>query len=596
MSLNLHKSKSINIFTKLSKPKNIFQNENSSGIKSYKDFIKKESVLKYLKNFLTQREPSFIKYNFLSIKNLNNRDLPSAIQMEREIKNSSNTYRNNKTKSKSILDYKHNILMRNDNKIRQINSMKYITSLKHLYSNKNNFQKYPNNVGSFSPINKFRLMKINETLKLINPPCITKESNLEDSLDKKLFNNKLKLDSNNNKIQVKYEKNKNSKIKEIYKNKIDKVNSFQLLNVKKEIIKNNYLNSNDQKEIESYYIDDINNSKIFSGNKKVQDNIINNNYKNEILKTEIISLDKNNINYFENIRKENGANINKINENFENNEHLNYYNKYKMNIMENCINKLNFDYSDGNYSNTNIHNYLINDDQNKIIFPNKDILNEIENKNTHKNNISKKDVKKEQLINKYKLNQILLQNQIFQTDILENKENIKTENINTQKDLVLFMKDKILMEKNNLNNNIKKDSNNKKNLKINFDKIKSNYLNEAERKNLNENCNAKNKNYIESFSDRGNYKKNPEKLFLSIKHNNKNSQLIKKSKANLELLLDDFQNSEEKQYNENKHAVKQRKKNYINFRKSKAIEFLSKKSVIMPPNDYTPSSPFIYSF
>ena len=177
------------------------------------------------------------------------------------------------------------------------------------------------------------------------------------------------------------------------------MNSFQLLNVKKEIIKNNYLNSNDQKEIESYYIDDINNSKIFSGNKKVQDNIINNNYKNEILKTEIISLDKNNINYFENIRKENGANINKINENFENNEHLNYYNKYKMNIMENCINKLNFDYSDGNYSNTNIHNYLINDDQNKNIFPNKDILNEIENKNTHKNNISKKDVKKEQLIN-----------------------------------------------------------------------------------------------------------------------------------------------------------------------------------------------------
>ena len=596
MSLNLHKAKSINIFTKLSRPKILYQNEKSSRIITYKDSLKKKGAFNYLKGFLTSRETSLIQYNFLNIKNLKSKNILSTIQKKSEYKNSSKIYRTNTSNNKAILESNYKVLARNNSKINQINSMKFKISLKHFFSNNDNFQKYPNNMGSFSPKNRYRLMKIYETLKFINPPCKTKESNLDNTLNKKQNNNKLNLEPNKKKLLKNKGKNKNPKKAELINYKIDKVNSFQLLNIKQKVNKNNFLNSDDKKEIQNN-LDNKNYNEIVSENKKEQDNILTNDYENEEKITKIITSDeKNLINSVENLKEENEYNLNEFNKNIDNKEQLDDNNNYyKINIMENCLNKLYFDYSDGNYPNTNIYNYLINDEQNKNMIINKEIINRIVNQNDDKKNIKKKDLKKEQIINKNKLNRILNKNQIIQTDINENKENINTENIKSIKDIALPLKDEIILNKNNLNNNNndKNDSDNKKNI----DKNKINKLSEEKTKNLKDNHFEESKNNINLLSDLGSPEKNQEKVVdLPIKRNNKNSKVIKKPKLNLEQLLDDLQKSENNQYNENINSVKPKKNNFINSRKFKSIEFIGKNSVIMPPNEYTPSNPFIYSF
>ena len=157
------------------------------------------------------------------------------------------------------------------------------------------------------------------------------------------------------------------------------------------------------------------------------------------------------------------------------------------------------------------------------------------------------------------------------------------------------MKDEIILNKNNLNNN--NNDNNDSGNKKNIDKNKINKLSEEKTKNLKDNHFEESKNNINLLSDLGSPEKNHEKVVvLPIKRNNNNSKRMKKPKLNLEQLLDDLQKSENNQYNENINSVKPKKNNFINSRKFKSIEFIGKNSVIMPPNEYTPSNPFIYSF
>ena len=91
---------------------------------------------------------------------MKSKNILSTIQKKSEYKNSSKIYRTNTSNNKAILESNYKVLARNNSKINQINSMKFKISLKHFFSNNDNFQKYPNNIGSFSPKNRYRLMKI----------------------------------------------------------------------------------------------------------------------------------------------------------------------------------------------------------------------------------------------------------------------------------------------------------------------------------------------------------------------------------------------------------------------------------------------------
>jgi hypothetical protein len=121
--------------------------------------------------------------------------------------------------------------------------------------------------------------------------------------------------------------------------------------------------SKGRKETESDFKEDNINFMIFSGINKDQEKkeILNNDDENNL--QEIIYSDDNSLNLNDNIKEEN-KNENKeifyINKNVINADKLENSNNYnKINIMENCLNKLYFDYSDGNYTNSSIKFYKL---------------------------------------------------------------------------------------------------------------------------------------------------------------------------------------------------------------------------------------------
>ena len=626
MSLNLHKAKTINNFlSKLKRPKKIFNNNENSSRVVHKNYIKKEGLLDCLNSFLTPRRPYLIKQNLLNIKNKNSKNYLRTIQSKNEFKSPSNITTINKSKSKTIIDSYHKILFRNNPRIiNKINSLKYKNNLKNLFFNSNNNDKnnYPDRMGSFSPRNKFRLMKIYETLKFIKTPCTTKESNKEIIYNKEKLNNELNSDLTKEQFFYKKEKNNKYNKKEIKFYKIQNVNSLQFLKIKKEKIQNNYMISKGRKETESDFKEDNINFMIFSGINKDQEKkeILNNDDENNL--QEIIYSDDNSLNLNDNIKEEN-KNENKeifyINKNVINADKLENSNNYnKINIMENCLNKLYFDYSDGNYTNSNNYKYLNSESQENNIIINKKIINKkFENigkniKNNEvinepiindfqlKNNLEplkkEKDFSKE---NKNGLNKIASKNpnQLRPADSIEDKENINTENIIKTTDIILSLDNETFTDKNNISN-IKKSSNTKKREEFIYDNNKQNKLNEIKKINLNLNYLYENKNYlnIQLLSDRTNDIKNRKKILSTNKNFYRHSKLIKVPKNNLELLLDKIPKHEKDNTFLNTHSAKPNKNNYKNLRKSKIIEFINKNSAIMPPNDYNSSNQFIYSF
>ena len=626
MSLNLHKAKTINNFlSKLKRPKKIFNNNENSSRVVHKNYIKKEGLLDCLNSFLTPRRPYLIKQNLLNIKNKNSKNYLRTIQSKNEFKSPSNITTINKSKSKTIFDSYHKILFRNNPRIiNQINSLKYKNNLKNLFFNSNNNDKnnYPDRMGSFSPRNRFRLMKIYETLKFIKTPCTTKESNKEIIYNKEKLNNELNSDLTKEQFFYKKEKNNKYNKKEIKFYKIQNVNSLQFLKIKREKIQNNYMISKGRKETESDFKEDNINFMIFSGINKDQEKkeILNNDDDNNL--QEIIYSDDNSLNLNDNIKDEN-KNENKeifyINKNVINADKLENSNNYnKINIMENCLNKLYFDYSDGNYTNSNNYKYLNSESQENNIIINKKIINKkFENigkniKNNEvinepiindfqlKNNLEplkkEKDFSKE---NKNGLNKIANKNpnQLRPMDSIEDKENINTENIIKTSDIILSLDNETFTDKNNISN-IKKGSNTKKREEFIYDNNKQDKLNEIKKINLNLNYLYENKNYlnIQLLSDRTNDIKNRKKILSTNKNFYRHSKLIKVPKNNLELLLDKIPKHEKDNTFLNTHSAKPNKNNYKNLRKSKIIEFINKNSAIMPPNDYNSSNQFIYSF
>ena len=640
MSLNIRKAKTINnLFTKLSKTKNSIQgHEYQSNLKgSNKDLTKKENILDYLKSFLTQRKPFLMRENNILIKERNCKNYLSTLPTKREIVSPANI------KSKGIFDLNTNIKYRNTFKINQLNSAKYKNSSKIFYKN-DNYKNYSNKIKGFSPRNKYKLIKIYQSLHMLTP-YPTKQPNLEKDFknfeknrkSNDIINKELNIDSNNDKLKKnKTNKNiinkENKKENEIIFYKIENVNSFQLLNKNRN---NGVVINNKYKMKEKNYVEENSlKEKIVNGDTpktyleylKIQKikNVLKNDEPKTIYKQE---KNKEDITFNINNEKKEKNNINKKiveknnnkSEYYIKNEESDIYKKYnKKNIMGNCLNKLFFDYSDGNYPNTTNYNYLNGDNKDNNIIINKEIIiNTKKEKNIKRNEQAIPINLKNELISSYfekeeksmvhnspkkkekinKNNKILVPNQIYRNDFIENKENINTENIKRPKNQVLFMDND--MQNNKMNRStIKNESNNKIINEIIPDKNKS-YLKEMDNINLNMNYLLENKNFvnIQLLSNvHRNTKNNTKKIIPPNSNFYKNSKVIKNPQTNLDFLLDRIPRHEkffdDKNYVRS-HSVKNSTINNDILRRNKIVEYISKNSSIMPPNDYNVSTHLI---
>ena len=594
MSLNIRKAKTINNF--LEKVKNfhkIINNKQKSIKEISKKFRKDEDMLEYLQSFLTPRRPSLVKQSYFYIKNKNNNHHISTIQSKSEIRYPSNM------KSNSIFRTKHNIIYRN-NIYSQINTLENKTNSSRLSYDTINQKNYTKNLIGFSPKNRYKLMEIYNKLHSIKTPCLTKESNSKKTfkffksdnfhkefnsefnkdyynIDKSINNNKLKNNKKNNKIK---DNNIIGKSK-IDSYKIQNVNSLKFSKINKEnIINNNITLKEKEDEIdlkEKNEIEFLSEKK----NENINNHIING-YKN-YLKTN--TPDKNdvkinNTEYNKDDNKKVNEIINKIKEKDKNDNQENLNKYYKANIMENCLNKLFFDYSDGNYTYANNYNYTNDENINENIIINKEkLVKKVENiKPKFETDYLINDEKN---INKNNFNQKLIENNLSEKVNLENKENINTENINIDKDIILSLDDEEIDSKNNQKN------------------LNQNLLNKLKKINFNLNYLYENKNFVNIQLLHENPKKNPKQLINSKNDFFRNSKLIKKSKTNLKFLSDNIpkhENIKNEKYFSNSHSIENNKIYKQNFRKNKIFEYINKNSAIMPPNNYIPSSKIISGF
>lgn len=594
MSLNIRKAKTINNF--LEKVKNfhkIINNKQKSIKEISKKFRKDEDMLEYLQSFLTPRRPSLVKQSYFYIKNKNNNNHISTIQSKSEIRYPSNM------KSNSIFRTKQNIIYRN-NIYSQINTLENKTNSSRLSYDTINQKNYTKNLIGFSPKNRYKLMEIYNKLHSIKTPCLTKESNSKKTfkffksdnfhkiinsdlnndyynIDKSINNNKLKNNKKNNKIK---DNNIIGKSK-IDSYKIQNVNSLKFSKINKEnIINNNITLKEKEDEInlkEKNEIEFLSEKK----NENINNHIING-YQN-YLKTntpEKNDVKINNTEYNKDDNKKVNEIINKIKEKDKNDNQENLNKYYKANIMENCLNKLFFDYSDGNYTYANNYNYTNDENINENIIINKEkLVKKVENiKPKFETDYVINDEKN---INKNNFNQKLIENNFNEKVNLENKENINTENINIDKDIILSLDDEEIDSKNNQK------------------KLNQNLLNKLKKINFNLNYLYENKNFVNIQLLHENPKKNPKQLINSKNDFFRNSKLIKKSKTNLKFLSDNIpkhENIKDEKYFSNSHSIENNKIYKQNFRKNKIFEYINKNSAIMPPNNYIPSTKIISGF
>ena len=594
MSLNIRKAKTINNF--LEKVKNfhkIINNKQKSIKEISKKFRKDEDMLEYLQSFLTPRRPSLVKQSYFYIKNKNNNNHISTIQSKSEIRYPSNM------KSNSIFRTKHNIIYRN-NIYSQINTLENKTNSSRLSYDTINQKNYTKNLIGFSPKNRYKLMEIYNKLHSIKTPCLTKESNSKKTfkffksdhfhkiinsdlnndyynIDKSINNNKLKNNKKNNKIK---DNNIIGKSK-IDSYKIQNVNSLKFSKINKEnIINNNITLKEKEDEInlkEKNEIEFLSEKK----NENINNHIING-YQNYIKTntSEKNDVKINNTEYNKDDNKKVNEIINKIKEKDKNDNQENLNKYYKANIMENCLNKLFFDYSDGNYTYANNYNYTNDENINENIIINKEkLVKKVENiKPKFETDYLINDEKN---INKNNFNQKLIENNFNEKVNLENKENINTENINIDKDIILSLDDEEIDSKNNQKN------------------LNQNLLNKLKKINFNLNYLYENKNFVNIQLLHENPKKNPKQLINSKNDFFRNSKLIKKSKTNLKFLSDNIpkhENIKNEKYFSNSHSIENNKIYKQNFRKNKIFEYINKNSAIMPPNNYIPSSKIISGF
>ena len=594
MSLNIRKAKTINNF--LEKVKNfhkIINNKQKSIKEISKKFRKDEDMLEYLQSFLTPRRPSLVKQSYFYIKNKNNNNHISTIQSKSEIRYPSNM------KSNSIFRTKHNIIYRN-NIYSQINTLENKTNSSRLSYDTINQKNYTKNLIGFSPKNRYKLMEIYNKLHSIKTPCLTKESNSKKTfkffksdhfhkiinsdlnndyynIDKSINNNKLKNNKKNNKIK---DNNIIGKSK-IDSYKIQNVNSLKFSKINKEnIINNNITLKEKEDEIdlkEKNEIEFLSEKK----NENINNHIING-YQNYIKTntSEKNDVKINNTEYNKDDNKKVNEIINKIKEKDKNDNQENLNKYYKANIMENCLNKLFFDYSDGNYTYANNYNYTNDENINENIIINKEkLVKKVENiKPKFETDYLINDEKN---INKNNFNQKLIENNFNEKVNLENKENINTENINIDKDIILSLDDEEIDSKNNQK------------------KLNQNLLNKLKKINFNLNYLYENKNFVNIQLLHENPKKNPKQLINSKNDFFRNSKLIKKSKTNLKFLSDNIpkhENIKNEKYFSNSHSIENNKIYKQNFRKNKIFEYINKNSAIMPPNNYIPSSKIISGF
>ena len=594
MSLNIRKAKTINNF--LEKVKNfhkIINNKQKSIKEISKKFRKDEDMLEYLQSFLTPRRPSLVKQSYFYIKNKNNNNHISTIQSKSEIRYPSNM------KSNSIFRTKHNIIYRN-NIYSQINTLENKTNSSRLSYDTINQKNYTKNLIGFSPKNRYKLMEIYNKLHSIKTPCLTKESNSKKTfkffksdhfhkiinsdlnndyynIDKSINNNKLKNNKKNNKIK---DNNIIGKSK-IDSYKIQNVNSLKFSKINKEnIINNNITLKEKEDEIdlkEKNEIEFLSEKK----NENINNHIING-YQNYIKTntSEKNDVKINNTEYNKDDNKKVNEIINKIKEKDKNDNQENLNKYYKANIMENCLNKLFFDYSDGNYTYANNYNYTNDENINENIIINKEkLVKKVENiKPKFETDYLINDEKN---INKNNFNQKLIENNFNEKVNLENKENINTENINIDKDIILSLDDEEIDSKNNQK------------------KLNQNLLNKLKKINFNLNYLYENKNFVNIQLLHENPKRNPKQLINSKNDFFRNSKLIKKSKTNLKFLSDNIpkhENIKNEKYFSNSHSIENNKIYKQNFRKNKIFEYINKNSAIMPPNNYIPSSKIISGF
>ena len=594
MSLNIRKAKTINNF--LEKVKNfhkIINNKQKSIKEISKKFRKDEDMLEYLQSFLTPRRPSLVKQSYFYIKNKNNNNHISTIQSKSEIRYPSNM------KSNSIFRTKHNIIYRN-NIYSQINTLENKTNSSRLSYDTINQKNYTKNLIGFSPKNRYKLMEIYNKLHSIKTPCLTKESNSKKTfkffksehfhkiinsdlnndyynIDKSINNNKLKNNKKNNKIK---DNNIIGKSK-IDSYKIQNVNSLKFSKINKEnIINNNITLKEKEDEInlkEKNEIEFLSEKK----NENINNHIING-YQNYIKTntSEKNDVKINNTEYNKDDNKKVNEIINKIKEKDKNDNQENLNKYYKANIMENCLNKLFFDYSDGNYTYANNYNYTNDENINENIIINKEkLVKKVENiKPKFETDYLINDEKN---INKNNFNQKLIENNFNEKVNLENKENINTENINIDKDIILSLDDEEIDSKNNQKN------------------LNQNLLNKLKKINFNLNYLYENKNFVNIQLLHENPKRNPKQLINSKNDFFRNSKLIKKSKTNLKFLSDNIpkhENIKNEKYFSNSHSIENNKIYKQNFRKNKIFEYINKNSAIMPPNNYIPSSKIISGF
>ena len=594
MSLNIRKAKTINNF--LEKVKNfhkIINNKQKSIKEISKKFRKDEDMLEYLQSFLTPRRPSLVKQSYFYIKNKNNNNHISTIQSKSEIRYPSNM------KSNSIFRTKNNIIYRN-NIYSQINTLENKTNSSRLSYDTINQKNYTKNLIGFSPKNRYKLMEIYNKLHSIKTPCLTKESNSKKTfkffksdhfhkiinsdlnndyynIDKSINNNKLKNNKKNNKIK---DNNIIGKSK-IDSYKIQNVNSLKFSKINKEnIINNNITLKEKEDEInlkEKNEIEFLSEKK----NENINNHIIND-YQNYIKTntSEKNDVKINNTEYNKDDNKKVNEIINKIKEKDKNDNQENLNKYYKANIMENCLNKLFFDYSDGNYTYANNYNYTNDENINENIIINKEkLVKKVENiKPKFETDYLINDEKN---INKNNFNQKLIENNFNEKVNLENKENINTENINIDKDIILSLDDEEIDSKNNQKN------------------LNQNLLNKLKKINFNLNYLYENKNFVNIQLLHENPKKNPKQLINSKNDFFRNSKLIKKSKTNLKFLSDNIpkhENIKNEKYFSNSHSIENNKIYKQNFRKNKIFEYINKNSAIMPPNNYIPTSKIISGF
>ena len=611
MSLNAFKPKSFNnFFSKLKKTKKETIHNSKKSIKKFqKDFIEEDNLLNFLTSFITPRRRS-INENSLNFSKKKNNNYVTIIKSKNDTRSTYLSKRNKTITKKNYNNYnshKPKICSRNDDEFNKNKTSQYLFSY-------NNYENYIEKIESnFSPRNRYKVMKIYQSLHKNISPRLPKEVNSENSKNyEKLKHFKSEFIHLRSKKNLIHEKNNDinneKKQKETRAYSIDKVNSIEILNKKKkleirDLILNKEIinNSNDKKIIkpileknEKNLEDDIKNDKIND-----QNNNKNNKNKYVYIYPETVKLyDELQKNIKNKRRTKNIFNI-KENKNITHNGELNKYNK--TNIMEGCLNQLYFDYSDGNYNITKNNNYITGHDQEKKIITNKNIDNnehnlkeDLDNK---KDNLIedegvniKKEAKKE---NNNDLNQIskdMNYSQVSNIKSIENKENINIENINKKEDTIFSLDNELLDNKKNTSNINESNKSDKQKLLRLFSEENKNNLNKI---NFNLNYLYENKNYVNIQllnNKKGLKTPNNKKIRGLTKEENAYafSKLRKTPKTNIELMLSQIPRHEDKSF---LFMSIQKNKSKI-LRRSKMIEFINKNSTIMPPNNYEASNQY----